>query len=262
MQVKKVTLSVPKPQVDIAKSVREITGIILDSSDKFIEFLFSVIIRATNILKRKLRQRGRTESQIRPINKYSETKRRKIDPRILRISKILLLIGITLIVVVGLGRLVGGIRGTSSSSQASVSDAKASQMLNLESSFPLRDSEGDEVSTIKYVIEKAELRDQIIVQGQRATAIKGRIFLILTLKISNEYDQPIEIDTRDYVRLSVDGDEVELLAPDIHNDPVEVQAISTKFTRVGFPIDDDFKSLVLRVGEISGGKEKVVLELN
>jgi len=103
--------------------------------------------------------------------------------------------------------------------------------------------------------------DEIVVKGQRATAIRGRTFLILTLKITNGYTRPIEIDTKDYVRLSVNGNRDEWLAPDIHNDPVLVQATSTKFTRVGFPVYDSDSDLLLRVGEIEGKKEFIELSI-
>ena len=142
-----------------------------------------------------------------------------------------------------------------------VQGAKASQELNKEMSFPLKDASGEEVSRIKFVIEKAELRNEIVVKGQKATAISGRTFLILTLKVTNEHNQAVEIDTRDYVRLSINGNGEEWLAPDIHNDPVEVQAISTKYSRVGFPIDDGDTDMTIRIGEINGDKEDVSIEL-
>ena len=126
--------------------------------------------------------------------------------------------------------------------------------------FPLKDNKVEKVAEVKYMIEKAELRDEIIVQGKRATAVKGRTFLIFNLKVSNEFTQSIEINTKDYVRLSVNGNEEEWLAPDIHNDPVTVQAISTKYTRVGFPINDSDTNLIIRIGEIEGEKEKIPLE--
>lgn len=142
-----------------------------------------------------------------------------------------------------------------------VAGAKAVEDINREFAFPLKNETGEELSRIKYTVEKAELRDEIVVKGQRATAIKGREFLIITLKIVNEYEQAIEMDTRDYIRLSVNDNENEWLAPDIHNDPVEIQAISTKYTRVGFPINDSDKNLVLRIGEIGGDKEFVELSI-
>ena len=99
------------------------------------------------------------------------------------------------------------------------------------------------------------------VEGKGEKVVKGRIFLFFTIKISNGYTQAIEMNTKDYARLSVNGNFDEWLAPDIHNDPVEVQAISTKYTRLGFPINENDKNLVLRIGEIEGEKQEIPLEL-
>ncbi len=142
----------------------------------------------------------------------------------------------------------------------SISEPLATQGLNKTYEFPLVDSEGEEVSKVKYIIESAELQDEIIVKGQRAYAVEGRTFLILNIKIINSYNQGIQINARDYIRLIVDGSQ-DKLAPDIHNDPVEIQAISTKPTRLGFPITSDFKQLVLQVGEIQGEKQTINLTL-
>lgn len=138
-------------------------------------------------------------------------------------------------------------------------NAKATHNINQEFPFPLRNEKGEEVSKLKFVMENAELRDEIVVKGQKATAIVGRTFLIINLKIVNEHNQAVSINTRDYLRLTVNNKDTEMLAPDIHNDPVEVQAISTKFTRVGFPINDSDKALKLHIGEIKGQKTTVDL---
>ena len=83
--------------------------------------------------------------------------------------------------------------------------------------------------------------------------------MIINLKIVNTLKQGINVNAKDYMRLTVNGNNNELLAPDIHNDPVEVQAISTKYTRVGFAINESDKNYVLRIGEIDGGKESIKL---
>lgn len=152
------------------------------------------------------------------------------------------------------------LNANSSNQKAEIDPAKATQTLNREFAFPLRDESGKEVSKLKYEIQTVELRDQIIIKGEKATAVAGRTFLILNLKITNNYPKSIQLNVRDYVRLSVNGSD-EKLAPDIHNDPVEVQAISTKYTRLGFPINDTDKNLVLQVGEVSGTKQMIRLEL-
>lgn len=141
-----------------------------------------------------------------------------------------------------------------------IQNAKASQQLNKEFLFPLKDANGKVVSKLIYFIQNAELRDEIIIKGQKATAVLGRTFLVLNLKITNNYNKSIQINARDYIRLSVNNSS-EKLAPDIHNDPVEIQAISTKYTRLGFPMNDTDKNLTLQVGEIDGKKELIKLNL-
>lgn len=135
--------------------------------------------------------------------------------------------------------------------------------INREFSFPILDAKEKEVARFSYVLEDAELRDEIIAKGNRATAIAGRTFLLVNLKITNTTQQGLQINTRDYVRLFVndkmaDGDG---LAANIHNDPVEVQAISTQYVRIGFAINKSDKNHTLQVGEIKGVKETIKLEL-
>ena len=160
--------------------------------------------------------------------------------------------------------LAKSISSPTSSSQAKldVSPATASLNINKEYIFPLKNSSGEEISKLKFYVENAELRDQIVVKGQRATAVKGRQFLIINLKITNDFDKSLEIDTRDYVRLSVNDNQQEWIAPDIHNDPVEVQAQATKLTRIGFPLNESDTNLKIRVGEINGSKETLEIKFN
>lgn len=137
--------------------------------------------------------------------------------------------------------------------------AKATQQINKVFNFPLRDEKGKDVSKIKYEILSASLQDEILVKGSRARAVQGRTFFILNIKITNSFTQGVQINSRDYVRLIIDGNKKELIAADIHNDPVEIQAISTKQTRIGFPIDEVYKDLELQIGEINGNKETIKL---
>jgi hypothetical protein len=130
--------------------------------------------------------------------------------------------------------------------------------VNKEFTFGLKDSTDKTIGSFSYTIQNAELDKQIIIQGNRATAIAGRIFLIVNLKLTNTQDKGLSVNTRNYIRLLVNGSS-ELLAPEIHNDPVEVQAISTKYTRVGFAINVSDKDYILKVGEIDGKKTDIKL---
>ena len=144
--------------------------------------------------------------------------------------------------------------------QTSVAKPIAQEQLNKSFDFPLKDATGKTVSKINYQIQSAEEDNSVIIKGQVATAVQGKTFLILNLKITNTYDKDVQLNTRDYVRLIVDNSS-DKLAADVHNDPVDVQAISTKYTRIGFPVTVDAKDLKLEVGEIDGPKQTIQLNL-
>lgn len=149
---------------------------------------------------------------------------------------------------------------TTQNTQVSVAKPIAQETLNKSFDFPLKDTAGKTVSKFNYAIQSAEEDNQVIIKGQVATAVQGKVFLILNLKITNSFDKDVQLNTRDYVRLIVDNSS-DRLAADVHNDPVDVQAISTKFTRIGFPISTDAKNLKLEVGEIDGKKQTIQLNL-
>lgn len=139
--------------------------------------------------------------------------------------------------------------------QTNSDTAKKSATIGKDFEFPINDDKAKEVSRFKYTIESAELRDEIVVKGQKVTSVSGRTFLIINIKIINTLDKMVQINTRDYIRLIRNGNPSEQLAPDVHNDPVEVQAISTKLTRVAFPINNTDTDLQLQIGEIIGEKQ-------
>lgn len=148
-----------------------------------------------------------------------------------------------------------------SDGRAEAPKALATQDLNKKFEFPLTDDEGKEVAKIEYLVQSANLQDAFIYQGKLAKAVKGRTFLIFDLKITNPYTKPIEINTKDYLRVKVNGKE-EQLAPEIHNDPVLIQAESTKYARIGMPINDSDKDIVLLIGELDGNKQTIKLNLS
>lgn len=180
---------------------------------------------------------------------------RNISPRFKKYLIIFVLLLIFLFVVFKVFSGRNKVKGTLTSASSPIQ----METLNKEFSFPVSGADGKSIN-MKFVVQDASLNNEIVVQGQNATAIPGRVFLIISLRISNDFNQSIQINTRDYVRLSVNGDGNTWLAPDIHNDPVEVQAISTKITRVGFAINTTDKNLVLQIGEIKGDKQKIELK--
>jgi hypothetical protein len=173
---------------------------------------------------------------------------------------------IILIVIIAIGARLSTRKSTPTATQVNNEVTTTGPIvksdINRDFTIPLKDTEGEEVGQLKYTIESAELRNQILVKGAPATAIPGRLFLILNVKIVNDNNQSLKIKTRDYLRLSVNGNLDEWLAPDIHNDPVEVQGISTKYTRIGFPVNDTDNNFVLRAGEITGDKQDIAFNLD
>jgi hypothetical protein len=131
----------------------------------------------------------------------------------------------------------------------------AQKNIQREFSFPI--PANDESFT--YTIISAEKRETITVKGQQARANSGKIFLLINLKITNPTDYGLRLQTRDYIRLSANKGK-EWLAPELHNDPVEAQAISTKYTRLGFAVDTSQKEFTLRIGEINGEKTTINLQ--
>jgi hypothetical protein len=131
-------------------------------------------------------------------------------------------------------------------------------VINKKFSIPINDSANTRVGEIDYFLKDYEKRGEISVQGKSATAVSGRAFLVINLEVTNDLDRAIEVNTRDYIRLLKNKEDI-LYAPDVHNDPVEIQPSSTEETRVGFAVDDADRDFVLQIGETEGQKELLVL---
>lgn len=250
---KKITITLPS--VNLAALSKKVT--------QFLSELFSNVYNplSSNISNASQEATSRVRRVRFPqMNKFKFNK---------NIFKIIIPVVILIVVVSAVVNLVRSLPSAKSapetaSSTVAAPDAITTVSLDKKFSFPLKDEKGKEVGTFDYVIQSADLQKQIIVQGQRASAINNRIFLILNLKITNNLEQTIQLNTRDYIRLSVSSTPEEQLALDIHNDPVEVQAVSTKYTRVGIALDEeDARKLIqLKVGEIGGDKTNIDLNFN
>lgn len=143
-------------------------------------------------------------------------------------------------------------------SQTSPSNNKSQQLINLDNSIDISIGTKEE-ETISYKLVSAELTDQIILKGQKATAVEGKKFLIINLKLSNTQEKRVKLDTRDYLRLTIEGSE-DRLAPSMYNDPVELQPISDQNTRIGFSVPDNATNMKLFLGPIS--EDKTEIDLN
>ena len=192
-------------------------------------------------------------------NKFNNIKRPNFPKKIILIIPAILIIALVLVAFKSFSLVKGNVQGTSDNNYFDIEKPLKAKTLNKQFNFSLKDNEAKEVGKFKYIIESAEIRNEIIVKAQKATAVKGRTFLIVNLKLVNDLKTGININSRDYIRLTVNKNGDELLAADVHNDPVEVQAISTKYSRLGFAINTSDKNPTLLIGEINGAKQRIEL---
>ena len=133
--------------------------------------------------------------------------------------------------------------------------------LNKEYSFPLKDSLGESIGNITYRLKEYEVTKEVAVGGRKATTTGERSYLFVRLEIINHFESAVKINTRNYIRLSVNNQE-SWFAPEVNDDPVEVLSLATKITSVGFPINDSDTNMKLQVGEPDGKKDIIVLDNN
>jgi hypothetical protein len=163
-----------------------------------------------------------------------------------------IVIGILLLIAFFIGRITAPKSVIQNTTRSTLLSGKTKQ-LNKNFLFPVKNDSGTVLTNLKYQIDSAELQYAILINGQTASAVKGKVFLILNIRLTNDYSKSIQINSRDYIRLTVNKDS-ELFAPSMHNDPIQLDAISTKPTRLGFAINETDKNLILHIGEIDGKK--------
>lgn len=138
---------------------------------------------------------------------------------------------------------------------------QAQTTINKTFQFPITNSTGTTVTNLTYTLKQADKQNQVIIQGQRAYAVAGKTFLILTIKLTNPSNKTIQMNTRDYVRLVLPGNK-DLLAPDMYNDPVVIQPISTEYAMLGFSIPQTTTRVTLQIGELSAAKTIIPIQFS
>lgn len=186
------------------------------------------------------------------------SRRSHVLPKFTIMSSLTSIVVIVIIVVVAYvaGRITAP-KAKSIDTRDSAPMVKTQQVVNKSFNFAVKNDKGVEITKIKYTIENVGLQDQIIIRGTRAQAIKGKTFLIVNFSLMNTSNKYIQLNSRDYLRLL--GNTGQFIAPDIHNDPIQIQPISTKESRLGFPVDDMQKNFTLSIGEVDGKKTTIPL---
>src|SRR3990167_5580311 len=109
--------------------------------------------------------------------------------------------------------------------------------------------------TLPIKITTAEITDNILVKGQKATTRNGKLFLLVYLEIENKYQVALYSKPVDLLRLvRTDGKRI---APSVSQGDVEIRPLSVKRTNVAFVIDAKEKNFTIEVGEVKGNKEAI-----
>jgi hypothetical protein len=249
MENKKFTITIPTLPFAVLTNALVTTS---TSIKQKLQNIYTLFLESTSENYSRTKKRF-TFPKLSMRNKFGNS--RKNSKKILSI--IIPLIVIIILVTIAVQTVKQSRQPQSVNAESSNSGILDATEVNKPFSFPLTDEAGKKIGEFSYEVQQAELRNEIILKGQPAYAASGRVFLIVNLELKNDLKQGLQINSRDYVRLSVNGNKNDLLAPEIHNDPVEVQAISTKFTRIGFAINSKDKDFVLIVGEIDGDKQEI-----
>ncbi len=133
--------------------------------------------------------------------------------------------------------------------------------INKQFDIPIRTAKGDESGDmLKVTLSTVDNTNKILIQGQPATARDSKSFLILNLEVENSTKNQLTVRPVDLIRM-IDANN-KSFAPDIHNNDVTVEAISIKKTRAGYVVDNSQKHFKFIIGEVSGKKETVEVNLN
>jgi hypothetical protein len=169
-----------------------------------------------------------------------------------------LFLGLMIVIIILVAVSFGGKRKNSASAgNAKIITAKVEKSFD----FAALNNQGKAVfnNKIKLKIVSVEKTNQVLVKDQVYTAKNNKLFLIVNLELKNDATAAYNILPGDLVRLAYNQDEDNKYAPDLHNNMVNVAAISTKTDRIGFVIPDNAKDYKLIVGELEGKKETVMV---
>lgn len=102
-------------------------------------------------------------------------------------------------------------------------------------------------------VTDAQFADSILVQGKRARPVKGKVFLVLNMEITNPHKVPLYAFPVDLFRLvRSDGKK---FAPSTHQGGVQVRPEATKKSNVAFVIFPSEKKFKIEMGDVNEPKE-------
>jgi len=202
-----------------------------------------------------------------PLKKIPTDKIKKVATNFLNKVKQKPKISIAVIIVVLISVvLVTGLSGKSNNSVVSGITSNTDYSpdkiatVNKTIEIPIREQDGEDTGQkLKITFSTIDKAKRILIKGQGATAREGKVFLILNMEIENDSTNQLTVRPVDFIRLIESDDRS--FAPDVHNDDVEVEAISIKKTRVGYVVNEEVSIFSFAIGEISGDKDLIEVQI-
>lgn len=195
-----------------------------------------------------------------PENNIQDLPKRQNRPK--KILTLLLIFALLSVAAFGLSRIILSRQVSAQKQEKAQQPTFQKQTINLDKvfTFPGLDEKGRKRDDLELKITELEKTDQVVVQDKTYTAQNDKIFLIVNLEIKNDTAKNLNIFPGELVRLIIDEQEEKKFAPDLHNNYVLVSPDSTKVDRVGFVINQNFKSLKLQIGELEEKKEFIEIK--
>lgn len=173
----------------------------------------------------------------------------------------LLVIAIFLIVLVIGGVLVFKPRNktpqTKALSSGSTVKSKATAKIDRSFEFDALNAKNNK-KTIKFLLVNAEIKDEIQVKGKSRKSAVNKDYLLIRIELDNSSTEKLAFISSDFLRLEKNG---KLYAPDFHNGRVISEPLSVKNDVVAFVVDAGTKKVSFLVGDLSGEKEKIEINL-
>jgi hypothetical protein len=105
---------------------------------------------------------------------------------------------------------------------------------------------------LKLKITDAKITNSLLVQGNLATPVKGKVFLVINMEVENPYKVSLYVFPVELFRLV--RDDGQKFAPSVHQGTVQIHPNSTKKSNVGFVVQPSDKKFKIEVGDIGAQK--------
>lgn len=156
--------------------------------------------------------------------------------------------------------ITGSILWVKARSKNTSPSAKGEITIKVDKAFDFigRDQNGNPtLNDLSLAFTTASKKDSVTIQGQKATAKDGKIFLVLEVQIKNDSQQVLYLLPVDLIRLVMD--EGTKVAPSVHQGMVEVRPVSTKFSNLGFVVEVSQKEFKFEIGEVDEEKQEMMV---